>query len=126
MLLATSKPSSPINEVVRVLGLKQMQDDRGWYIMRMNMMRTGTMQRTYILAFGKSVPDHEIRGWLDARLQPLGWIRTDTGTEADAVTWEKDGCNLGFARDTTNPAQHWVFVERPQSALERLKDNLIP
>ncbi len=120
------RASSPVDEAVRALGVPQMPDDRGWYIMRMNKMRTGTMHRTYVLATGKNVTDKEIRGRISAQLEPLGWLRSETGTEAELVRWDKDGCNLGFSRDTTNPAQHWIFVERPQGVLERWKDNLIP
>ena len=127
-LLLTPRASSPADEAVSALKLELAEDDSGWFIMRVNSKRTGTMHRTYMMKSGKHVADEQVQRRIVSSLEPLGWVCSEqgAGTEFEHVEWQKSEVSLWFSRDTTNPAQHWIVLERPQGAFERLKDQMIP
>lgn len=127
-LLLAPRASSPVDEAISALKLEPAEDDSGWFIMRVNSNRTGTMHRTYVMKSGKHVADKEVQRRIASSLEPLGWVRSEqgTGTEFEHVEWRKSEVSLRLSRDRTNPAQHWIFLERPQGAIESLKDEMIP
>lgn len=86
LLLAPSS-FSPVDEAISALKLEPAEDDSGWFIMRVNSKRTGTMHRTYVMKSGKQVADKEVDRRSVSSLEPLGWVRSErgTGTEFEHV-----------------------------------------
>ncbi|MEI7576627.1 MAG: hypothetical protein WCK51_07025 [Armatimonadota bacterium] len=125
-LILMPRASSPVDEAIRVLGLKNGPGDNAWLSYLYNGMSTGRMSRAFILTPAKNTSDVEMIKQISVALEPIGWIRSDLWLDGPAGLhrWEKSGCTLDLEDSPISPEVRWITLERPSSLWDGFRQRL--